>query len=154
MKVRSTEFDGTSEEFIKVGHLFGISSLTNDTKLATDRQERVHSTDEGAEITPELVTLVLTRLYLSSNVRKVFKAMLRSGPRGLSTAEIAEAVGITPAQLSGVFGAFGRRVANTEGWPPEKSFVAFARDDENEGEWRYWLPQVVRDVLESGRIKL
>jgi hypothetical protein len=150
MKVRTTEFDGTPEEFLRVAHLFGTQSPIG--PQGPESAEVVPSSSTEAEITPQMVERVLTRRPLSRDMKKVLKVLLAAGPAGLPTTEIAQAVGISNAELSGVFGAFGRRVANTPGWPRGVAFITRTRDDEHRN-WRS-LPDIARQVLESGRVKL
>ncbi len=50
-------------------------------------------------------------------------------------------------------GAFGRRVANTPGWPRDAHLFDY-KWDPDEGQWRYWLPEVVRAALTEGKVKL
>jgi hypothetical protein len=143
MKIRTTEFEGTPDEFAKVAHLFPGTLVG--AAAGPNAAESIEA--ESSEITPKLVLLVLTRRMLSSDIRKVLKALVQAGPDGMATGEIATAVGITWQTLSGVMGAFGRRVASTPGWPASVSFI-------ERGAGRRWLPPVVRDVLESGQFKL
>jgi hypothetical protein len=154
MRIKTTEFEGTPEEFAKVAPM--LSGQNNNLEIRASPTHEPSGSGSGVsdEITPKLVLAVLNRRYLSSAMKGVLKTMLKSGPRGLTTTDIAKAIGHTRQELAGVFGAFGRRVANTRGWPEGVSFVEYARDEGDDGEWRYWLPQVVRDVLESGQFKL
>ena len=108
-------------------------------------------TDEAEDVA---VLRVLNRRPLSTSMRKVLKTLIKAGPAGLTTTEISEAVGISRAELAGVFGAFGRRVANTPGWPEGVAFAEYARDEDDDARWRYWLPQVFHDVIGSGKFKL
>jgi hypothetical protein len=96
---------------------------------------------------------VLTRRHLSRSMKGVLKALLAAGPTGLTTTDIAKAIGITTAQLAGVFGAFGRRVASTPGWPQSVYFITYMRD-EADRDWLLSLSDIVRQVLEGGRVKL
>lgn len=154
MKVRNIEFEGTAEEFVTVAHLFGnqSSAASESIKGIKAGVSDGASTNVAAEVKLEHVERVLTRLHLSRSMRGVLKALL-SSRTGLTTTEIAKAVGITNAELAGVFGAFGRRVANTPGWPQGVSFITYTRD-EDDRDWLLSLPDVARDVLESGRVKL
>jgi hypothetical protein len=101
-----------------------------------------------------MVLTVLNRRRLSPNARKVLKALLTAGSNYLTTTELAEKVGITNAELAGVLGAFGRRVANTPGWPPEAYFLDYTRDQDEAAEWRYGLGKVASETLTSGQFKL
>jgi hypothetical protein len=148
MKFR--EFEGTPEEFLRVGHLFGSSAPNAQTPAPPSPV----SSGGGQQISPELILRVLSRRPLSGKFRRALRALRDADAEGLTTTEIAAAAGITRAQLAGVFGAFGRRVANTSGWPEGISFVQYARSDDEEGEWRYWLSETVKGVLHGGNVRL
>jgi hypothetical protein len=143
MRIRTTEFEGTPDEFAKVAHLFPGTLVS--AVAGPNPAESVEA--ETSEITSKLVLLVLTRRKLSSDIRKVLKALVQAGADGMTTGEIAAAMGINWQKLSGVMGAFGRRVASTSGWPAGVSFI-------ERGAGRRWLPQIIRDVFESGQFKL
>ena len=51
-----------------------------------------------------------------------------------------------PAQFRGLMGAFGKRMANTEGYDPEAYFFE-CRWNEDENVWEYRLPDTVREAL-------
>ena len=104
-----------------------------------------------------MILRILTRRPLSPNLKTVLKTLLKAESGGLSTSEIAGAVGISRQELAGVFGAFGRRVANTPGYSDGQTLVGYAReynDKIGKEEWRYWLLPAVREVLAGGVIKL
>jgi hypothetical protein len=147
MKIRFTDFDGTPEEFLKVRHHF--EGQGNPTPMAS-----IASNGSGPKgVSPELIAEVLKRRPLSASVRKALKALLNADEKGLTTKEIAQAVGIKRTQLAGVFGAFGNRVASTPGWPDGVGFVEYTQDEDTE-EWRCWLSDKVKAVLQSGQFKL
>lgn len=102
---------------------------------------------DGTSITADLVLRVLARRPLEANAKKVLKTLQRSGQNGMTTEELAKAVGIDRGQLAGVCGAFGRRVANTKGWPSKAEFIAHRRDDK--GRRRSYLPSVVHQALDK-----
>jgi hypothetical protein len=72
---------------------------------------------------------------------------LRANPKGMTSEELAKAVGIDRGQLAGVLGALGRRVANTSGWPAGAQFIEKIRDES--GRRHYRLPAVVCAALEK-----
>ena len=51
-----------------------------------------------------------------------------------------------PAQFAGLMGAFGRRVANTEGYDSDLLFFE-SRWNDNEETWDYRVPDTVREAL-------
>jgi hypothetical protein len=156
MKMRTLEFDGSPEEFSKVSHMFtGVPEASVSSSKGRQDAAEIQADAPRGQITPEIVLRVLNRRSLSSSMRKVLKALVKAPTGGLTTSEIAEAVGISRAELAGVFGAFGRRVANTAGWPAGVAFAEYARDDDDDkARWRYWLPQAFHEALNSGKFKL
>jgi Flp pilus assembly pilin Flp len=86
-------------------------------------------------------------------MRQVFKALLKS-PNGMTTVEFAKLLGITRAQLAGVFGAFGRRLSHTEGFPDDDSDAWLATNNWNGSERRYVLTPLGRAALQDNRVTL
>src|SRR5437660_12041352 len=77
MKVRTTEFDGTPDEFLKVAHHFGnqAPTISESSRLAEAPNARPPSEEREPEITAELVERVLTRRHLSRSMKGVLKAL-------------------------------------------------------------------------------
>jgi len=157
LKIRIVEFDGTPEELARAKpDLIDLAS-TSATSGQKGPAIEMAAPKGPSVVDTQLIARVFNRRPLSDSVKKVFEVLLRADPEGLSTTEIAKAVGISRQELAGVFGAFGRRTASTPGWPKDESFVGFTRkynDHEGREEWRYWLPPAVRQVLESGAVRL
>jgi hypothetical protein len=150
VKVRLVEVEGDPEEVMRVSKLFGASAEPQkEYAPVTERSERSQEEipHNGRAVTPELVLRVLTRRELHTNVKKALKALLRAGPKGLTSEELAKAVGIDRGQLAGVLGAFGRRIANTKGWPDSAKIIDRHRDET--GRKRYQFSPVVRAALEK-----
>lgn len=147
VKVRFIEVEGDPEEVIRVRHLFSEApgSLSDASKRVEATQDT--GTSNGALVTSDLVLRVLTRRELHANVKKVLKTLMKAGVKGLTSAEIAKAVGIDRGQLAGVLGAFGRRIANTSGWPVGADIIEQRRDDE--GRRHYFLSATVSAALEK-----
>jgi hypothetical protein len=154
MKIRSLEFEGSPEEFSKVSHMFAgaAAASVGSSKVPAGQVEAEADAPKG-EITTQIALRVLRRRPLSLSMRKVLKTLVSAPPGGLTTSEIAEAVGISRPELAGVFGAFGRRAANTEGWPVRVDFLEYSRDSDD-ARWRYWLPPAFYEVLNSGAFAL
>lgn len=151
VRLRFIEAEGTPEELMQIRGLFENAPEQVSVKLNTPEHLEPQSVSipaaNGALVTTDLVLRVLTRRELHANVKKVLKALLRAGPKGMSSEEVAKAVSIDRGQLAGVFGAFGRRIANTKGWPVGADIIAYRRDEN--GRKRYYLPDVVRTALEK-----
>jgi len=151
VKVRLVEVEGDPEEVMRVSQLFGAQTGHQGASApVAERSEKLQEEggpQNGRAVTPELVLRVLTRRELYGNVKKALRALLRAGPKGMTSEELAKAVGIDRGQLAGVFGAFGRRIANTRGWPAGADIIEHHRDEA--GRRRYHLPPVVRAALEK-----
>ena len=55
--------------------------------------------------------------------------------------------GYRPPQLAGLMGAFGRRMANTEGYQSGAHYFEYQWNDD-EGAWDCRLPDSMREALE------
>ncbi len=154
--MRFVEFEGTPAEFEQVKHHFtfnsvSVASVPAAPSLPADDRER--PPEQTNEELREIVIEALTRRRLPSTMVTIFKSLLKS-PKGLSTTTLAKELGITRAQLAGVLGAFGRRLSHTEGFPNDDERVWLAKREWRDGERRYVLTPLGRDVLTSGRVKL
>ena len=153
--MRFVEFEGTPAEFEQVKHHFTFNSVSVASAPAAppppaDERPLPKQTDEELR---EIVIEALTRRRLPSTMATIFRSLLKS-PKGLSTTTLAKELGITRAQLAGVLGAFGRRLSHTEGFPDDDERVSLAKREWRDGERRYVLTPLGRDVLTSGRVKL
>jgi len=148
IKVRLVEVEGDPEEVLKVRQLFGAVSEYVERPNGTSESREIPSVGlhNGGSISVDGVLRVLTRRALHSNIKKVLKVLLQA-PKGVRSEELAKAVGIDRAQLAGVLGAFGRRIANTPGWPVGAHLIEVRRDENDRK--RYHLPSLVRSALEK-----
>jgi hypothetical protein len=156
MKMRLIEFDGTPAEFELVKHQFGVNSGSlepNESETARPAETPPQSAQLSPAERHEVVVSALTRIPLPPTMRKVFEALLKS-PNGTTTAEFAKLLGITRAQLAGVFGAFGRRLSHTEGFPEDDADAWLATNSWNGSERRYVLTPLGRAALKDKRVVL
>lgn len=145
--------EGTAEE---ISHALQALSSTG-VLHATASEPANHAAPDTPEATPEdtempVVTTrfarrALTRRRLSKPMRKVLKALYEAHPGWLSLPALHKTAGYRPPQFAGLMGAFGRRMANTEGYDSEAHFFVY-RWNEDEGTWDYRLPDSVREALE------
>lgn len=151
VKVRIVEVEGDPEEVMRVSALFrGTSERVRGEEPSPNASEPAQNpATNGRPVTVDLVLRVLTRRELHANIKKALRALQRS-QKGMTSEEIAKAVGIDRGQLAGVFGAFGRRVANTKGWPAGAAIIDERRDDK--GRRVYYLAPVVQNALEKGNL--
>jgi hypothetical protein len=125
------------------------------TSEGTGEDAASDDVEEATEVTPKAVLAVLKRRPLSPNARKMLEIVWKAGPPGLTMAEIGEKMGVSDRVLFGVHSAFVRRIYGTPGWPQEKYFFAWDSDAEERGEeLRYWMGDVVSEVLNSGKFQL
>lgn len=145
-------FEGTPDEFKQVSHLFGSPTTASQpaNPKGLGQQEASQTT---APLSPELIELALNRIPLSRKQSRVWRAIADAFPEWLTAAELAERTGIERPGLAGVWGALGRRLANTPGWPVDKWPMDDEWDDEN-GMPRYRAHKVLVDLIKQGRIKL
>ena len=99
---------------------------------------------ESRFVTTRFARRVLGRLKLSTPMKKVLKTLYEA-PDWLSIATLQDAAGYDPAQFAGLMGAFGRRLANTEGYDPDTEFFEWKWADD--GTLNYRLPDTVRRAL-------
>jgi hypothetical protein len=153
MKMRIIEFEGTPAEFELVKHHFSGASGTAETvkSEAPSIPVAIH------KLTPaerhEIVVKALVRIPLPETMQKVFKALLNSS-RGVTTEEFAKLLKISRNQLAGVFGAFGRRLSHTEGFPEGDEETWLATNEWNGRVRRYVLTELGRAALLDKRVHL
>jgi hypothetical protein len=156
MKMRLIEFEGTPAEFELVKHQFGVTSGS----FEVQKPQPAVTGEAGPKpaLSPEerheIFVLALTRIPLESRMRAMLKALLKS-QNGVTTAEFAKMLGITRSQLAGVFGAFGRRLSHTEGFPEGETQESWlATSTWNGKERRYVLTSHGRAALQDKRVIL
>ena len=145
--------EGTSEEVSNVLRaLPGTVTLgTAAVELSNDVAELESGGQETAGHESNYVSLpfarhVLTRLGLLRRMRAVLAALHEAHPGWVILPKLHEITEYTPAQFAGLLGAFGRRIANTEGYDESLSFIQRRWNDE-EGTWEYRIPKSVCDAL-------
>jgi hypothetical protein len=143
-------FLGTTAEFKEVAHLLTENPIAQAREPA--RESNVDAVEGEVQASPEVVERALTRIPLSKNQRAVLKAVVEASPGWISTVELAGATGLTRQELSGVWGALGRRVANTEGWPPNGQAIESDWDHDN-SLWRYRALSALCEIVKAGRVK-
>ena len=80
-------------------------------------------------------------------MKKVLAALYEADPPWLPLPTLHRVSGYSPSQFAGLMGAFGRRMANTDGYDADAHFFAFRWNDEDDV-WDYGLPVSVREALE------
>jgi hypothetical protein len=142
-------FVGTATEYKQVAHLFRDESAT-EAPVNSDGTEK---DGKGGTLTAEIIVLALTRIPLSKNQKTVLRTIVEASPAWVNTVELSERTGLTRQELSGVWGALGRRVANTPGWPDDGEAIQTDWDD-NAHLWRYRAVPLFVELVKSGRVNL
>jgi hypothetical protein len=108
-----------------------------------------HATMAG-ELTVDDIRAMLKRRPLRANHLTLFKALYKAGESGMETRKLAETMKITHQQLSGVLGALGSRINNTEGLEDKgATLIIFDIRELNNGEWLYIMRPILQKALEE-----
>ena len=116
----------------------------------TNAQARPAESPETPKADPRFVTTefarrALTRRPLSKEMEAMLQALFEAHPKVLSQKTLLAIAGYdNPSRLAGALGAFGRRVANTEGYDRDAWFFEYGWED---GLRTYRLPDTVREAL-------
>jgi hypothetical protein len=144
-------FDGTTEEIAEVYQkLKGIDDPQPNFAQVLPKPGKPGKPgkpegEEGNYVSLAQARLVLMRRPLSAEQLTVLKLLKERHPRLVSAAELRKAVSYTKAQLSGMMGAFGRRVSHTDG---VKGKELFRWDSDREtSEYTYGLPDSVIEAM-------
>ena len=129
----------------------GLSLCASTTSLPKAKVDSSANDSQSAKSDSSVVTTrfarrVLTRLGLSPPMRKLLTALYEAHPDWLSLRTLHGITGYRPSQFAGQMGAFGRRVANTEGYDSGLTFFQ-SRWNEDEDTWDYRLPDTVCEAL-------
>ena len=117
--------------------------------IAGGEAEAIDDSTGKRFVTVEFAREVLTRLPLSPAQRAMLKALYDAeAEEYVTTTELVRVLAYgTGHQLAGLMGAFGRRIANTEGFDEKATFFEIRRN-ETAAAWEYRLPANVRKALE------
>lgn len=165
LELKTVSFEGTSDEFENKAVTSFLALLGGQSPKATvlpseppiegthQDADDASSSEDAPELTTEIAKAAMTRIGLSDSQKDLLRAMLDAGDEGVLTSDMANAAGLTRPQIAGVMGALGRRMTYTPGWPQSENWHRFEWDDEAK-QWRYWLADPVREVLEGGQVTL
>ncbi len=131
--------DGTPDE------VFYLARLMSDNASPSIAPRRALPSD-NSYVSEELAFRVLKRRALSQAQAKLL-ALLRQNAGNWTTAkDLQKATNYNPSQLAGLFGAFGKRVAGTDGYVEGTSFFEWEWDYEEDC-YKYRLPRGVLDAV-------
>lgn len=143
-------FEGTPEELSQVAKTLQTSAplaQAMDSSPEFPAPEEVSAKDEDTEgVTVRFARRVLKRRELSEPLKAVFQKLYEAND-WVSIEELGEVSEYSRPQFAGLMGAFGRRIANTQGYDQEAAFF-FTEWDDEAGAWKYRLPDTVREALE------
>ena len=142
--------EGTAKEIGDALRTLSSTAAFHTTALELDGHTAAESESPPTEETPFVTTRfarrALTRLPLSEPMKNVLEALCGAHPDWLSAPELQKAAGYNPSQFAGLMGAFGRRLANTEGYEHEAHFWEWEwRDDKDT--WECRLPDSVYEAV-------
>ena len=143
-------FEGTPEEISAVARSM-LPATTSDVALSLEVQQdeaRFQSSERPTKfVTVEFARRVLGRRpVLSKPLKRVLRALNDAYPGWMLLSELHSAANYTPAQFAGLMGAFGRRMAHTEGYDKDAHFFEIRWNDDEDA-WEYRLPVTVGAVL-------
>ena len=150
MKVRLVELEGTAEEINEV--IPTIQPMTAGNAMSGEPPENTSSsvakTAEGPTkfVTVDFARRVLTRRRLSDPFKALIRALTEAHPNRVLSAALYDATGYTVPQFTGLMGAFGRRVAHTEGFEKGTDFFDYKWNEEA-NQWEYRFPETVREAV-------
>ena len=117
-----------------------------------DSQGKTSNADETVEfVTEKFAKTALSRLPLSKPMVATLRKLKEKPERWTPAHELHEASNYDFQQFAGLMGAFGRRMAHTNGYDIDAHFFE-TRWDEDAEEWSYRLPKPVLSALESTNI--
>jgi hypothetical protein len=161
--MKAIVFDGTPQEVAEALKAMGVAApisaavaqqapvSINEGK--TEEEDNGDDEEDGTQPLPLLVAKrVLNRLpTISKNMKKALVALHKVGDEGLLGSELCKLLDFEQSQFRGMMGAFGRRVANTEGWYDGAGFFEYDWDAENG--YRYKLFDTSRKAVEAVLLK-
>lgn len=144
--LRLIVLEGPAEEVGKVIQaLPPMAAVSTSSVVGSEEEAPSASASESSDgmrkfVTEEFARCVLSRRSLSKAQTIVLDALSEAHPDWVPIADLQAATGYTPAQFAGVMGAFGRRMAATDGYDEEAYF--FDQEwDEGAGAYKFRLPE-------------
>ena len=139
-------FEGSPEELSK---MFPTVGLNQSSVTVVPSETVTIRTSDPRKVTVEEAVLILTRRHLSDNLRTILIALYEAGEKRLTSDDLKKVSGLNSDQFRGVFGAFGRRVANTIS--DEVVFIDYKWED-TLGQYTWTLPETVRQAMRDLKI--
>ena len=140
-------YDGTPDE---------ISQVVQKLQATTPAESRPNESDDAflsqdpkgpkKFVETDFALRTLSRIKLSDPFKATIRALDKALPEWVHISELHEASGYKPAQFAGLMGAFGRRMAHTEGYDGEAHFFDYEWDEDTEA-WKYRIPDSVHEAI-------
>ena len=144
--MRLIVLEGTAEEVGQVVQALpamatvGTSSVVKSEEEAPSATVSESATGDRKYVSEEFARRVLTRRSLSRAQKIMLDTLRDAYPQRVPIADLHAATNYTPAQFAGVMGAFGRRMAATDGYDKEAHFFEWEREEEL-GAYEAGLPE-------------
>ena len=123
----------------------GITAVEMTNVPTQPTEDLANSKADPRFVTTEFARRALKRRPLSDEMKAMLKELFEAHPKLLSQKTLLAIAGYDrPSRLAGAMGAFGRRLANTEGYDPDAQFFEYGWED---GLRTYRLPASVREAL-------
>ena len=105
------------------------------------------------EVSVDDLKRMLRRRRVAQGQLDLYRVLYNAGNDGLASGDLARALKRTPQQLSGVLGALGRRINQTDGLQDKGGIaVVFDITEAKDDEWLYVMRPVLRKALEDEEI--
>lgn len=149
----STTIEGTPEELAAYDAQTGAVQAPAVAKNAPSTPKPLEKHEDGERpehfVTTIFARRTLKRRPLSKEFKIIIKELHQAHPNLVPTTVLQEKTGYSARQLAGLMGAFGRRMAHTDGYDVEAHFFDWAWID---GGWSYGLPETVRTAVELEKL--
>jgi hypothetical protein len=104
----------------------------------------------AGEITVDDIRYLLRQKPLRPNHLALFRILYQAGNDGIEGHKLADAMKLSPQQLSGVLGSLGSRINHTEGLEDKGGvFIVFDISETPDGEWKYTIRPILQKALEA-----
>jgi len=104
----------------------------------------------AGEITVDDIRYMLKQKPLRPNHLALLRILYKAGTDGVNTKKLAEAMKMTPSQLSGVLGSLGVRINHTEGLEEKGGVLVITNiEEQSDGEWIYTIRPILQKALEA-----
>lgn len=104
----------------------------------------------AGEITVDDIRYVLKQKPIRPNHLVLLRTLCQAGVDGISAKKLAEAMKMTPSQLSGVLGSLGSRINHTEGLEDKGGILVVTNiEEQSDGEWLYTIRPILQRALEA-----